>query len=203
MLPAKEGPIDRLGRAFDTDWNRNAVPLTKELIARYKKRRPTSLPANSYTKGELADILGVEPSRRMASPEIHPRRFWRDCISDYAGQRTIRIVSESTNWDDRGFDWYTPGGKHPYEIGDQILLFDFARKLICVVEVKDIARTKVQTPDGRHFVAFKQVRKLSRRFSKSLWNRFKSESIDKSSARDRRELRPVQAERLIKVLMKR
>ena len=93
-----------------------------------------------------------------------------------------------------------PGGAQPYKIRDRIVLFEFHDRRVRLVEVRDIARTKVATPDGRHFVAYRPLFKLTRRFSKKLWAALESVGIDLKNARNRRKLGPRKAKRLESLL---
>jgi len=74
--------------------------------------------------------------------------------------RTAQIVRETTNWDDKKYWWFSAGA-HQYKIGDRILLFDFNDSYASMIEVKDITRTAVTTPDGHHFIACKPVRRIN------------------------------------------
>jgi hypothetical protein len=68
------------------------------------------------------------------------------------------------------------------------------------IEVKDITRTPFQTPDGRHFIAYKLVGKRSRRFSIKLWTDLKGAGIGKKGAQDRKKIRPEAAEHLMSII---
>jgi len=166
------------------------------MIVEYEKARPGTVIRENYTKGQLANILGAVPSHTHATGDSKDRGFWRDCVTGTVTKQTKRIISETTNWDDKNYWWYSAGVSHPYKIGDRIFLFDFEDKCVRLVEVKGIARTKVRTPDGRHFVAYKPFSRLARRFSKRLWSAMKDERIDRKNAHDRRRIHPERAERL-------
>ena len=72
-------------------------------------------------------------------------------------------MAEETNWDQKGYDWYATGRPVPYRIGDGIVVFDDARGWAMIVQVDDSVTTATRTPDGRHFVAFRPVPRMSRR----------------------------------------
>jgi HKD family nuclease len=168
-LPKGTLAVKKIGQAFEDDWEHRAVPLGAEQLAEYEKARPEAPKRESYTKGQLAKILGAPPSHQQATEVQQHHDFWRDCITGLANKRTAWIISETTNWDDKKYWWYSPGGAHPYKIGDQIFLFDFYDRRVRLVQVRDVARAKVATPDGRHFVAYTPLFRLTRRFSKRLW----------------------------------
>lgn len=194
-------PAKKIAQAFEDDWDHRAVPLAAQQIVEYEKARPEALKRESYTKAQLTKILGAAPSHRQATEDDKDKDFWRESIIGVVKKRTEQIISETTNWDDRNYWWFIPGGAHPYKIGDRIFLFDFVDRCVSLIEVKDVAHAKVATPDGRHFVAYKPLFRLTRRFSKKLWAAFEGEGINPKNARNRRSLDSQKAERL-KVLIR-
>ncbi len=166
-LPKNSPSFIELKGAFEKEWKHRAVPLSDDQIKRYIRTRFKSIKSSAYTKSQLKSILGTEPIHKKASSE--PIRFWRDCITGFAAKRTEQIISETTNWDDKNYHWFSTGGNHPYQIQDCIFLFDQTNNHIRLVEVKDMTRTPIPTPDGRRFVAYKPLRKYDRRLSQNLW----------------------------------
>ena len=195
-LAAASPPAKKIARAFEADWEHRAVPLAIQQVVAYEKAREKSQVPESNTKGQLAQILGAPSSHRQATVNAKDTTFWRDCITGVVKQRTERVISETTNWDDRHYGWFSPGGPHPYKIGDRIFHFDFHEKRVRLIEVRDIARSKVATPDGRHFVAYKPLFRSSCRFSRRLWTALRDEGISQRKARDRRKLSSQKAQRL-------
>jgi HKD family nuclease len=194
-------PLKRVMQCFEDDWEEDrSASLTSDQIEEYEKTRPVQLKWESYTKGKLAKILGVAPTHRQATSEDDQvTDHWRDCITGPVKPRTEQIISETTNWDDKNYWWFSSGGPSPYKIGDRIFFFDFDDHSVYLVKVKDKARMKVATPDGRHFVAYSRLR-LKRRFSKKLWGALKGEGIYRKNARDQRKVSPEKAERLKRLL---
>jgi HKD family nuclease len=155
----------RLEDAFEKDWQkRRAVPLTAEQIIKYAKARKSPVRQKGDTSGQLKKILGREPSHEKAITQDEPVDYWRSFFSGFVKKRTENIIKETTNWDDRGYSWFSEGGPPPYRIGDRIFMFDFNGKHLDLFEVKDVTRTSIPTPDGRHFAAYTRVGKLGRRF---------------------------------------
>src|SRR5579883_985288 len=116
-LPKASLPAKKVAQAFEDDWEHRAVPLTAEQIVEYKKVRPEAPKRESCTKGQLAKILGTPPSHRGANKDDQGKDFWRDAIIGVVKKQTERIISATTDWDDRNYWWFSPGGPHPYKIG--------------------------------------------------------------------------------------
>jgi HKD family nuclease len=186
----------KLTGAFEVDWEHHAIPLMPEQIVEYMKARTAPSKWDSFRKGQLAKILGVAPSHQQAVTEDTTADTWRDCINGTAKRKTEKVISESTNWDEKHYLWYGTGGIHPYKIGDRIYLFDFPDKQLRLVQVRDIARTTVPTPDGKHFIAYSAVPNLTRKFSKQLWLALEKEKISREKSQNRQKLSEVQASRL-------
>jgi HKD family nuclease len=200
-LPRHSSAAKKMADVFEDDWTRRAVPLLAEQIREYEKDRPEDQKRETYTRGRLCKILGTPPSHRRATDKGQDMHLWRDAITGLARKRTAQLISETTNWDDKKHEWYSVGGAHPYKIGDRILLFDFYGKRIKVVTVCDIACTKVLTPDGRQFVAYRPLRGYDCRFSERLWTALKEAGIHRKNARGRRKIGPKRASRLM-ILMR-
>jgi HKD family nuclease len=195
-LPKGSRAGNKLAQPFEDDWEYRAVPLAPEQIVEYEKARPEPPNWESYRKGQLSRILGAAPSHQQAAGDDTAADTWRDCITGWVMRKTKRIISDSTNWDEKDYGWFTPGGPHPYKIGDCIFLFDFADKRVRVVQVRDVAHTTAPTPDGTHFVAYTPVPRRTRRFSKQLWVALAAENIDRKRAQNGRKLSAAQADRL-------
>ncbi len=173
-FPNPQAPIQRLVSNFDRLWATGTVQLSPALIQRYERARPRR-PRPTLSGRALALILGSASSNDVkggdASPDAAPR-YWRDHISGFARARTEAVVSEETDWDQRGYLWYS-SRSDVFERGDHILLFDQANGWADPVVVKDTTRTATPTPDGRHFVAYQRVRGWHRRrLNRKLWKRF-------------------------------
>jgi HKD family nuclease len=199
-LPKTDPSIRKLKDAFEQDWEHRAVPLSARQIERYKQAKGESSKPRSYSRSELKRILGAKPTHREATPSLESVNFWRACITGFVAKRTERIISETTNWDKRSYLWFSAGGKHPYCIKDRILLFDKTDNHLRLVEVTDIARTKVPTPDGRHFVAYKCIRGYSRRLTKTLWKLLEKEGIKEKGIYTRKALSKEMAKRLMSLI---
>jgi HKD family nuclease len=195
-LPTGSLSVRKITQAFENDWQHQAVELTADQIIEYEKARPKSPRWENFTGGQLAKILGATPSHQQANHDNEDKSYWRDCVDSYVKKRTMQVVSENTNWDDQDWGYFGPGRFHRYKIGDRIFLFDFTDRRLELVEVRDIAHTKVATPDGRHFVAYKPLSKTTRRFSKKLWASLENEGITPTNAVYRRNINSTKAESL-------
>ena len=105
----------RMAQAFEDDWKHRAVPLATEQVVEYENGRPEVQKLESYTKGQLAKILGVSSSHRQATEDDQDRDFWRDFITGFVKKRTELIISETTNWDDRNYEWYSAWWRSPLQ----------------------------------------------------------------------------------------
>lgn len=173
---ARSAPMRRLLRAFDDDWENRAVPLDEEIIGRYaqsqsvkqQKARTKSLP--------LRSILGTRTTSRRAKDERpeSPISFWRDSVDGFVSKQTVAIIASTTDWDERGYSWYS-AGSHRFKLKDRILMFDFTKDSVQMVQVVGITRTAVRTPDGVHFVAYKPGRgQKARRLTPWRWKGLKA-----------------------------
>ncbi|MDX9704057.1 MAG: phospholipase D-like domain-containing protein [Candidatus Auribacterota bacterium] len=176
---AKNMPsVKELKKIFEKEWKYRAIPLSAEQIKKYQKVRSKLAYFKSFSRSEIKKILGTAPTHQKATPSLpNETEFWRDCITGYVKKRTEQIISETTNWDAKNYFWHSAGGKHNYRIKDRIFLFDKAESRLRLVEVTDIARIKISTPDGRNFIAYKDVRGYGKRFSKTLWEALKKQGI--------------------------
>lgn len=201
-LPKGDPFIRKLKEALEEDWEHRAVPLLGSHIERYKKTRGKSIKLLYYSRSELKKILGAKPTHRKAIPSLKMTNYWREGIKGFTHKRTDKIISETTNWDRRKYIWFSAGGKHPYRIKDRILLFDEPDNRLSLVEVTGIARTKVPTPDGRHFIAYKEIRGYGKRLTKTFWKLLEKEGIKKKSVWTRKALSEDMAKRLISLIKK-
>jgi hypothetical protein len=195
-LPKDSMIVMGIGRAFDDNWEHRAVQFGDDQVALYEKRRPRVPRRENYSNAQLKEILGTCLLPKPPSGNGPERRSWRDCTTGVADRQTQRIISATTDWDDKNYWWYSTGGVHPYRIDDHILLFDFYDQRVRLVKVKAIAHTEATTPDGRHFVAYRPLPRAQWHFSKELWSVLKGEGINRTNARERRKLSAQKADRL-------
>jgi HKD family nuclease len=191
--------VRTMTQAFEDDWQHRSVPLVARQIEQYSRLRPQDTQARVYSRTELAKILGDKPSHREATAEKTQAEgvdLWRDCITGYVKKRTEQVIAQTTNWDDKNYWWFGADSAHPYKIGDQVFQFDFPDRRLRLVRIKDVARTTIRTPDGRHFIAYLPDFRRTRRFSKKLWTLLQSEGINRKNARRRTKLSPRKAKRL-------
>jgi HKD family nuclease len=157
--------VKRLIGIFDADWE-SSYSLTRARIMRYKKLvrpRTALLPATLINR-----VLGARGKHDVAddpSDTREPRgRFWVDGIAGYVKEGTKAIIADETNWDAKGFGWYS-AGTAAIQAGDRMVLFDHSEKIgwTRVVRVRGYTKTATRTPDGWHFVAYTEEAKTARR----------------------------------------
>lgn len=198
-LPKASSSIRRMTQAFDDDWQYRSVPLVAAQIERYAKVRSQDTQPNVYSRVELGKILGEKPSHQEATTEKTQHEaatFWRDSITGYVKKKTEQVIAQTTNWDDKNYWWFSTDSGHRYRIGDRIFQFSFPERRVTLVRVKDVARSTIATPDGRHFVAYTPVFRRTKRFSKKLWSLLRSEGIARKNARRRTRVSSDEAKRL-------
>ncbi len=182
-LPKSDSNYGKLTTAFEKDWEHRSVPLSASRIDRYIRKRKTTIQPRSLTERQLKTILGTETTHELARVEAKSNvRYWRDYNLGYVHAQTVRLISETTNWDDKHYDWYDTNSRHPYRIGDRIFVFDFNSNCLRLAEVMDYTYTPVPTRDGRHFVAYRTLRK--KRLLKALWDQLREFGINKGNAKN-------------------
>jgi hypothetical protein len=172
---ADSAPMRRLLRAFGDDWENRAVQLDEEIIGRYAQSDSVKQQRARTKSVPLRSILGTRTTSSRAKDEQleSPVSFWRDSVDGYVSRQTVAIVASTTGWDERGYAWYS-AGSHRFKPKDRILMFDFTKDSVQVVQVVGITRTAVRTPDGVHFVAYKPVRgEKARRLTPGRWRGLK------------------------------
>lgn len=199
---SRNSPLVReLKHVFDIEWEHRAVTLSIVQIRKYGRTRPRHWKVPGYTRNELKDILGMEALHHGAGGDSQkPIKYWRDYVTGAVAKRTSKALSQYTNWDKRNYLYVAVGRVTSYKVGHRILMFDFADKKLCLVEVRDIAHTPVPTPDGRRFVAYRPVRGYDRRLTNTLWDLLKKERISRSGARNFMPVSEAKAKRLMRLI---
>ena len=174
-------------RIFKEDWE-YAVDLNEGQIRRYGQKRSQKSRSLDLSSTELNEILGAKLGHRTADEPQDQQSMWRVALSRTgASERSEQIVSETTDWDDRGYYWWVWGKKSKWRTGDNIFLFDSLSEYLSLVRVKAFAESKIRNHDGKHFVAYKEVPGYKRRYTAKLWSELKAIGISKQSACDWRK----------------
>jgi HKD family nuclease len=173
--PANSASMCRLAETFDISWEHRSVPLEVGIIDRYVRLGHFHKQKESKHNLPLRKIIGASSLAGLSGggkPD-GTVTFWRDTIQGYVSKQTEAVIASTTNWDDRGYFWYS-SGPHKYKQKDRILMFDLTVNKVQVVQVVAWTRTAVRTPDGVHFVAFKYVRGLkARKLNGPKWGELK------------------------------
>jgi len=174
-----------LSDGFQAAWStRNSVALSSSLITRYENSRP-SQPRPTLYPSSLRAILGAGGEPLSDADEgSRPPAYWRDHVDGFVASKTEDVIDDETDWDDRGYEWYS--GSSRYRAGDRILLLDRSRKTYWarLVEVVDVTRTSVATPDGRYFAAYRPVRRAGKkRILKKFWRYLEAAGLKVSRSR--------------------
>jgi len=192
-MPATSTAYKSLHKPFEEEWGR-AKPLHEEQIERYAKARPK----NVTVFQPLISLTAILGSHRKVKEPKAVRQYWRDWISGPVAEATEEIISDSTNWDDRGYMWYA--SQEPrHNRGDRILFFDFLSGYVHLEEVVATTRTPIRTPDGRQFTAYRQVAgSHQRKLKRSLWRNLRASSsgLSKGDVQVAKKMTQAEFERL-------
>jgi HKD family nuclease len=118
-LPKNSLPAKKNLQSFNDQWEHRALPLTIDQILAYEKARPEPPLRTNLLKSEFKKILGTAPTHDEAPKEIVEVKFWRDYVLGQVKKRTTRIISETTNWDEKDYWWFCAAVVQPYTIGDR------------------------------------------------------------------------------------
>lgn len=166
-MQKKSSALQALMGTFEGEWSQG-VPLSQDRIDRYVKLRQMMPKVPPLP---LGDILGKMQKRERieaAKQDDSGKQFWRSFTEGYASGATAQIITETTDWDERGYWWFTSGDPR-YRRGDLIVLFDHSSKWVQLVKIIGTTSPPGGTPDGRHFTAYERVRgSHRRRLDKSL-----------------------------------
>ncbi|HLM72655.1 MAG TPA: phospholipase D-like domain-containing protein, partial [Polyangiaceae bacterium] len=183
-VPADRAAREPARQAFERAW-KAATPLRAPHIERYEELRGETL-AMSTPNIPVREILG----RSELLVEPIERAYFRASLEGYVAKDTNSILMETTDWGKRGYEYFNAAAER-YNKRDRIIFFDFTVDQIFIVEVIDLTRTPIATPDGRHFVAYRKLRGTkARRMVPTLWSAFRESGLltSKAAARSDRKL---------------
>lgn len=207
-LPVNSAEGRRLIRLFDAEWdNRQAKPIGWSFIRLYERnRRPARRPPR---RRSVASLLGeIRTNERALSSEVDEPTYWRTSISGYAARVTEDVIAQETDWQQKGYFWFSSWGKIlDAREGDRLLIFDLTRGLeaMFAAELVDkLPRTSRPTPDGRSFLAVHPLKRLpERRLTPRRWSMLAGHERllrNRRAARQSRRLKPHQWEHFLSVL---
>lgn len=161
---------------FETHWKGKATLLTDEILTKYESWKEKIGGIASRPSVPIRTILGGNPAPRRKK-ELGTRRFWRTGISGYCSDETVTVLKDTTNWERRGYLYFSTWNRS-FQEGDRVVLFDLVDKVIRIVEIKDTTETPVVTPDGVHFAAYRAVRGIpQRRLVANRWRFLKQSQL--------------------------
>jgi HKD family nuclease len=163
-------PFRELHAPFEKHWQARSKPLTEELLCKYEEWRASASVHAQMLKVPLRKILAMNRRKSKAVARKEPV-FWRSCTDGLLSTDTQAMLTETTDWDRRGYD-YISNSLNGFSVGDRVVLFDLNRRIVEVVEIKDTTRTPRRTPDGFYFAGYRVVRGIGIR--KLIPNRWRS-----------------------------
>jgi HKD family nuclease len=162
-------------RVLDRHWSERAEPLTSEIVAKYERWRREAGPVAKGPPVPIRTILSGTPKKKEVKPK--EVRYWRTSIDGYLQDETLTLLSETTNWEGRGYLYFSTW-RPTYRPGDRVILFDLGGRLLGVAEIKDTTKTPGRTPDGIHFAAYRWLRGFShRRLVPNRWKALKAAGL--------------------------
>ncbi|HEX4792466.1 MAG TPA: phospholipase D-like domain-containing protein [Humisphaera sp.] len=167
-LPRSAPSTASINDVFESEWAR-AAPLTTRVITLYEQARPDRAGRSVRPLIPLSKILASAPASAPPDQRRNGRVFWRDAITGYADDETEQAIYEETDWDEKGYQWFSTGNS-VYGPKDRIVLFDTASGYVELAEVVRTTQTIRRTLCGRHFAAYQRLRgSHRRRINRRLW----------------------------------
>lgn len=161
---------------FETHWKGKAIPLTDVILAKYENWKQKVGDVHPSLSVPIRTILGGDAVPRQRKV-LGTRRFWRTGISGYCADETETILNDTTNWERRGYLYFSTWNRS-FQEGDRVVLFDLVDKVIRIVEIKDTTETPVVTPDGVHFAAYRTLSRIpQRRLVANRWRFLKQSQL--------------------------
>ena len=178
-LATSSKPFCDLRKLFDEHWESRAEQISDDLLSRYEEQR-TEAGAGHRKSISISSIFG---RKHKPKPEVKLRapRYWRTCVNGYLSEETVSLLSETTNWDRKGW-LYLSAWNTSFFRGDLVLVFDIngtsKGTSLYVAEIVDTTTTPVRTPDGTHFAAFKRLKKYDlRKLVPNRWKMLKADGL--------------------------
>lgn len=169
--------FDDISVVFEKNWNKWSADLTQSFINKYssylskniKPGKKINIPLNKLLKSKANSKMANGQNGTSSSEERIS--YWQGYIIGYVKDSTEAIISESTNWDEKGYDWFSTY-ERGQKIGDKVIYYDREKGWLSAVVIKD--STHVTTPDGNYFVAISRIKKIKRKkINKTLWRLLK------------------------------
>jgi len=149
-------PLRELWSYFDTSFRTNAVPLNPSIIAIYRKlANQIHARAKGKKSGRLWARLRAQLGSQALGSAEHARNTWFDMITGDLSKAVEARVKEETIWTG---DYYSCGSKKVYEKiepGDFLMLIKKIRNGRSFTANRVTDKTRVHTPQGDYFVAYK------------------------------------------------
>jgi len=139
--------------------------LDMELIKNYEKERKKN--ASIIFRNPQINIKNIFPktnnkkSNKLTTNngQNYKIKYYIEYLKGKFNRKTNAILESETNWDYKGWSCYAAKYSKGLKVDDIIFIIDatFKRPRIYRIKFKDHCHTKIETPDGRDFVAYKQI----------------------------------------------
>ncbi len=185
-----------LHRPFEQHWGQESSDLSEKVIGKYEKwRSKADLPSHRLSV-PISKILSGTGGKQ--EPEREPT-YWLSYIDRALADKTVSLIDETTDWDDRGL-WYCTNDRQVFRTGDRVIFFDLMDKLVQAARVVATTTTPIRTSNGYHFAACRKIRGVSqRRLVPNRWKSLKAAGLlkTKSSVETTRRLQKFVYERYV------
>ncbi len=181
-VPKKSSELNPIHQVFEKNWKHESVELTKSIIDRYEFQYKKYGKLFKSVRIPLKQILGKQKARSQQAESIKAveTRFFRASLKGACDKSTVKYLSEKkSSWDKKGYSYFSQAKS--FQIGDEVVLFDFTENRIKLVRIVDTIRTPNRTPDGIYFAAYKMLKRVKiRKWTKSRRASLKSDGLIKS-----------------------
>lgn len=181
-MPRTSLALAELCEPFERHWQHKSFSISSDWLAKYKSWRSEDgvrVPTSKVPKR----LFRSQETEERTPPA--PTSFHRTYITGELSDETEDVLSEATDWQQKGYDYFTDG--RTYSIGDRVVFFDFLESKIKLIQITDFTITPHKTADGTHFAAHKLINGIPvRKFSRQRWASLKTDALIHSKAKAQR-----------------
>jgi HKD family nuclease len=208
----KGDAVSSIRDEFDQLWEKETLELNEKFIAAYSRLPRLKRPFIGDVKDTFLSKMLRPPLRsrsRLVSTGKKPigrRPLYVVYIDENFSDETQAILSSETNWDTKGYWYFAPGTKKlwtrikDYHFFVLVTWFN-AKSRDFKVELHQVTEdVQLKTPDGKYFIAHRQVRGTRSVRLKNVASRLQSSGLSKKRMMQEPELNAAQIAVLFEIL---